>query len=152
MTTFTGNCRESCSTCPNIGAFNRLNYDNCAYDKRVKESTSPLQYHMERFKFENCARCTFNGTFYAPFDLVNQESELRNLPRPSTRCPERKYDPRCPRSEYCQSTFDKSVPITYPPDLCPVVCTNIKKPQNPGYAIRKQNYCDNLPYPQSENF
>ncbi|AYV84676.1 MAG: hypothetical protein Hyperionvirus33_19 [Hyperionvirus sp.] len=153
MASLIGNCRESCATCPSIGTFNRLNYDNCAYDKKVRESTSPLQYNTERFKYENCNRCTANGIFYAPFDLVNQESELRNITRANTRCPTRKYNPGCKRSATCQSTYDKDVPVVYPPDLCPVVCTNLKQQRTPGYMLRKQNFCDSSygPAPVSEN-
>lgn len=33
------------------------------------------------------------------------------------------------------STFDPSVPVVYPPELCPIVFNNIKKPTNPGYYI-----------------
>ena len=33
------------------------------------------------------------------------------------------------------STFDPSVPVVYPPELCPIVFNNIKKPNGPGYFI-----------------
>lgn len=33
------------------------------------------------------------------------------------------------------STFDSSVPVVYPPELCPIVFNNIKKPTSPGYFI-----------------
>ena len=142
MATLIGNCRESCPTCPSIGTFNRLNYDNCAYDKKLSESTSPLTYQMARYKFENCARCTYNGKQYAPFDLVEEESELRGMSRLASRCPTKKYNPTCQKSETCLSTHDKSIPVVYPPNLCPVVCNNIKKMNNPGYTVPKRDFCD----------
>lgn len=143
MAEFTSECRDTCPTCPGIGTFNRLNYDNCAYDKRLRESTSPLMYQMSRYKFENCARCTYNGKQYAPFDLVEEESELRGIVRPATRCPVNMYNPTCTKSETCLSTYDKQVPVIYPPNLCPVVCNNIKKMNNPGYTLQKRDFCDN---------
>lgn len=147
MAEFTGECRETCSTCQSIGTFNRLNYDNCAYDKRLQESISPLAYQMERYKFENCGRCTYDGKQYAPFDLVEEESELKGLVRPATRCPSKLYNPTCKKSETCWNTYDKNMPVIYPPNLCPVVCNNIKKMKNPGYLLKKQEYCDRQPYP-----
>jgi hypothetical protein len=149
MSNITNECRDNCSAYQSIGTFNRLNYDNCAYDKKLKESTTPLSYHMSRFKFENCARCTYDGKQYAPFDLVEEESELRGIVRPSTKCPTKLYHPNCQKSNTCQSTYDKDVPIIYPPNLCPVVSNNIKKMNNPGYSLQRRNFCDNLSQNQS---
>ena len=48
---------------------------------------------------------------------------------------------KCMNSDTCTcnlhgfSTFDESVPVVYPPELCPIVFNNIKKPTNPGYFI-----------------
>lgn len=136
------NCKEECPTCQSIGTFNRLSYDNCAYDKKLSESTSPLMYQMSRYKYENCARCTYDGKLYAPFDLVEEESELKGIVRPATKCPSRLYNPTCQRNGICWSTYDKNVPIIYPPNLCPVVCNNIKKMKTPGYTLQKRDFCD----------
>ena len=150
MADIIGECRDNCPTCPSIGTFNRLNYDNCAYDKKLSESTSPLMYQMSRYKYENCARCTYNGTQYAPFDLVEEESELRGIVRPATRCPTRLYNPTCQKSEMCSSTYDKDVPVVYPPNLCPVVCNNIKKMKTPGYSLQRRDFCDKPLQPNQE--
>ena len=133
-------CRRNCSTCQNIGSFNKLGYDNCAYEKRLEESTSPLMYQMARHKFEHCDRCTFDGVQRAPFDLVREESELRGLTRPSTRCPSKLYNPNCKKSDTCWSTFAEDVPAVAPANLCPVVCNNIKRQTSPGYMLRKQQW------------
>ena len=48
---------------------------------------------------------------------------------------------KCMNSDTCRcnlrgfSTFDNSVPVVYPPEICPIVFNNIKKPTNPGYYI-----------------
>jgi len=140
-TTSEKECRKECRTCPSIGSFNRLSYDNCTYGIELRQSVSPLFYNMSRYKYENCGMCTYDGKLWAPFDLVDYESELLNLTRPGTRCDELKYDPRCPKSGLCTSTFDKSVPVVYAPDVCPVVCNNIKKMQTPGYLLHRRAYC-----------
>jgi hypothetical protein len=136
-----GDCKKTCATCPSIGTFNRLSYDNCEYRKTLQQSTSPLMYKMSRYQFENCDICTYDGRVYAPFDLVDQESELIGLTRPNSKCDELKYDPRCPDSSLCTSTFSKSVPIVYAWDVCPVVCNNLKKFRTPGYELHERAYC-----------
>ncbi|AYV75764.1 MAG: hypothetical protein Terrestrivirus3_33 [Terrestrivirus sp.] len=134
-------CTNKCNTCPSIGSFNRLTYDNCAYTEDLHQSTSPLLYQMSRYKFENCSACTYDGTYYAPFDLVDYESELKNITRPGSLCSNMKYSPTCKKSELCTSTFDPSVPIVYAPDVCPVVCNNIRKVKSPGYRLENSVKC-----------
>ena len=134
-------CKDTCSTCQSIGSFNRLGYDTCQYDTKLKESTTPLLYQMSRYKYENCSRCTYDGKMYAPFDHVELESELRGIVRSATKCPSGLYSPTCPKSETCLSTYDKTVPIVYPPNLCPIVCNNIKQMKNPGYTLQRRDHC-----------
>lgn len=134
-------CDDKCSTCPSIGSFNRKRYDHCSYKKKLNESTSPLQYNMSRYKFENCSACTFDGKYYAPFDLVDYESELRNITRPDSHCDELRYNPSCKKSALCTSTFDSSNPVVFHKDICPVVCNNIKKMKTPGYVLDERQYC-----------
>lgn len=135
------NCKKTCATCPSIGSFNRLSYDNCDYSKYLQESTSPLMYRMSRYAHENCRVCSYDGKLWAPFDLVDYESELKNITRPASRCPSMKYDPKCPRSPSCISTFDNTWPVVYAWDVCPVVCNNIKKMKTPGYKLHERAYC-----------
>lgn len=51
------------------------------------------------------------------------------------------YPSKCMNSDTCRcnlrgfSTFDESVPVVYPPEICPIVFNNIKKPNGPGYFI-----------------
>jgi hypothetical protein len=136
---------HNCQTCPSIGTFSRLNYDNCAYDKRVSESVSPLSYQLSRFKYENSARCTYDGRQYAPFDgpLVDSETELKGITRPGTRCPSQKYNKDCKKSDKCTNTFDKSVKVVYPAYLCPVVHNNIMAATSVGYSLKNSVYGSN---------
>ena len=78
----------------NTGSSNRLIYDKCAYDKDLSESVAPLNYRMYSGAHENCNKCK-HDKIYRPFDLVDQESELKNITRANTRCPEFKYNPNC---------------------------------------------------------
>lgn len=130
-------CRNICPTCQNIGGCTRLSNDDCAYNQKVRESTAPLMHQLSRFKFENDSRCTYDGKLYAPFDLVDEESELKGIVRPVSKCASEMYHPGC-NSNNCRSTYSKNVPIIYPPTLCPIVCNNIKKMTHPGYVLQKR--------------
>ena len=118
------------STDHSIGGFNRLSYDNCAYEKNVSDSTSPLSYQIARYKYENCSRCTHDNKQWAPFDLVDFESELMGIKRTASKCVSNKYAPDTQKT-----------PVIYPANLCPVVTNNIKKMTNPGYSVPAQNFC-----------
>jgi hypothetical protein len=110
-------------------------YDNCAYQKTLFESTSPLQHQLYEGKFEHCGKCTHEGKFYRPFDLVDVETELKGITRPNSRCPQFKYNPACKASKMCVSTHDKSVPIALNPHVCPIVHNNIPKMKTHGYTV-----------------
>jgi len=124
----------------NIGSFNRSSYDTCAYEKKLYEETSPLAYQLYEGKFENCNKCIYDK-FYRPFDLVDIESELQNKTRRASKCPQHKYNPQCKRGPRCTSTFDKSVPVVFPGEVCPIVHNNIPKRTDPGYRVPSGNLC-----------
>lgn len=126
----------------NIGGFNRLSYDSCAYDQQLHDSTSPFDYQMYGGKFENCDKCIVDK-FYLKQDpaLVDVESELRNITRPYSKCNNLKYSPNCKKSGMCTSTFDKSVPIVPVPEVCPIVFNNIPRQTSPGYTVPSRNIC-----------
>lgn len=132
-------CKEK--GCQNFGSSNRLIYDNCAYQKALYESTSPLAYRLYEGAHENCEKCMHENKFYRPFDLVDTESELKNITRPNTHCPQFKYNPSCPKTRSCFSTFDKTNPIVLAPEVCPIVHNNIPKMKHPGYEVPKQTFC-----------
>ncbi len=79
---------------------NRTSYDKCAYEKKLQESTSPLNYQLYPGKFENTAKCRIefgvvggNGVSIASGNLVDLESELRGQTRLNSQCPSTKYSP-----------------------------------------------------------
>jgi hypothetical protein len=79
---------------------NRLTYDTCAYEKELKQSTTPLQYMLDPVKFENCQKCRMElgvvgGTAVSHItgNLVDLENDLRNQTRPNTHCPSYKFNP-----------------------------------------------------------
>ncbi|CAH6421740.1 Hypothetical protein KVN_LOCUS426 [uncultured virus] len=124
----------------NQGSSNRLIYDNCAYEKDLHESTSPLMYNLYQGKFEHCQKCRFDQ-FITPYMLVDIESELRNQTRPQSNCDQFKYNPKCPKSRLCRNTFDKTNPIVLPPEVCPIVYNNIPRPMSTGYRLPNPNFC-----------
>lgn len=124
------------------GSFNRLPYDNCAYQKRLYESTDPLKYSLYEGKYENCQKCVINdANFWRPFDLVDVESELMNITRLNSQCPQFKYNPNCKKGGDCLSTFDKNAPVVLAAEVCPIVHNNIKKMTTPGYTVENTAYC-----------
>ncbi|QKF93962.1 hypothetical protein QKU48_gp0504 [Fadolivirus algeromassiliense] len=130
----------------NSGAFNRSMYDTCSYQKDLYESVSPLAYQMYFGKHENCGKCLYDN-FYVKYqpEIVDVESELRNITRPLSDCDQFKYSPTCKRSGLCISTFDKSAPVVLAPEVCPIIYNNIPKQTNPGYTVPSANICKN-PY------
>lgn len=128
----------------NIGAFNRMKYDQCKYQKDLYESTSPLAYNLYFGKEENCNRCQMRDqpfwTRQSP-QIVDVESDLRNITRPLSDCDQFKYSPACKRSGMCISTFDRSAPVVLVPEVCPIVYNNIPRQTNPGYRLPNPNIC-----------
>lgn len=114
------------------GSSNRLRYDNCAYAKTLAESVSPFAYQMYDGKYENRDKCKFDVA-WRPYDreVVDIESDLKNISRPATKCPSLKYNPNCKKSSKCISTFDK-VPVILNRDVCPIVFNNIPRMRNNG--------------------
>jgi|SaaInlV_165m_DNA_3_1040750.scaffolds.fasta_scaffold72493_1 hypothetical protein len=83
-------------------SYSRTIYDKCAYAKQLQESVSPLEYQLNPQKYEHCKKCRIElgvvgGTnvSHADGNLVDVESDLRNITRASSRCPGRKFNPSC---------------------------------------------------------
>jgi hypothetical protein len=126
------------------GSFTKTMYDRCAYQKRLHESTSPLQWQMYAGKHENCSKCTYDeASFYTRQDkrIVDVESELKNITRRNTRCPQYKYLPGCKKSCYCTGTFDPSVPVNLPQEVCPIIHNNLPRVYGPGYNLPEGPMC-----------
>jgi len=127
----------------NQGSSNRQIYDNCNYEKRLYESTSPLSYQMYFGAHENCNKCKYDK-FYVKYqpEIVDIESELMNLTRPLSKCDQFQYSPTCVKSNMCTSTHDRSVPVIMAPEVCPIIYNNIPRQLGPGFHIPTQNICD----------
>lgn len=125
------------------GNFNRLIYDRCEYEKRIKESTDPLSWNMYGGKFEHCQKCVYNNQFIRPFDnnIVDRESELKGILRKASKCPQNKYNPGCKKSGTCISTFDSTNPIVLAQEVCPIVRNNIPRINGPGYELITEPFC-----------
>ena len=138
------------------GSFNRQRYDRCAYQKDLYESTSPLEWQMYGGKFENCSKCIYNkDNFWRPIDvqIVDRESELKNITRRATRCPQFKYLPGCQKSRMCTSTFDPTNPVVMAQEVCPIVHNNIPRMKGPGYSLKTEPFCSRqqpVPVPQQQ--
>lgn len=126
----------------NQGFSARLDYDPCAYKKRLTESTGTYAYSVYDGKFENCNRCTYNS-YPRPFstNFVNRESELFNITRPASKCPTRKYNPYCKASKRCVSTYDKSNPVVLEPAVCPIVFNNLRWSDENGIKHPQPSNC-----------
>jgi hypothetical protein len=80
---------------------NRLIYDACSYETKVKVSSGPYQYAIYNGKYENSSKCTLdknivggnNVSLYSG-NLVDLESDLRGQTRLASKCPSRKYIPK----------------------------------------------------------
>lgn len=124
------------------GSSNKQIYDCCAYAQELQQSTDPLQYQLYFGQAENCSKCIDKKAWYK-FDreVVDVESELHNLTRPLSKCDVNKYNPNCPKSNTCTSTFNPDIPRILSPSLCPIVYNNIPKPNGPGYNMPNTNIC-----------
>ena len=128
------------------GFSTRLPYDPCAYKKRLSEAVGPYAYQMLDDKYENCSRCVYDH-YTRPFDgdIIDVDSELRNITRPASLCPSHKYNPRCKKSPMCISTFDDSVPVVLAPEVCPIVFNNLHWGSDTGIVEPRPANCKGFP-------
>ena len=126
------------------GASNRLVYDACAYVQRLSDSTSPFLYRTYIGNYENCEKCKYDK-FWRPFDaeVVDVESELKNITRPATKCANLKYNPACKKSDMCMSTYDPSRPVILNRDVCNIVFNNIPRNISNGLTAPIDLKCNN---------
>jgi len=126
------------------GASNRLPYDECAYAQKMSDSASPFQYRTYAGAYENNEKCIYDK-FWRPFDgeVVDIESELKNITRPSTKCANLKYTPACKKSAMCTSTYDPSRPVIVDRDVCSIVLNNIPRQTSTGFSQPVGSKCGN---------
>jgi hypothetical protein len=125
-----------------VGASSRLPYDPCAYNKYLSESTGSYTYQMFDGKFENDSKCVYDR-YVRPFDndVVDVDSELTGRTRPVSKCPSRKYNPKCVKSANCINTFDDSVPVVMAPEVCPIVSNNLQWGTETGIRDPEPSNC-----------
>lgn len=119
-------------------SYNRLSYDQCAYQTQINESVGPLEYHLNPMKFENCNKCRhefglLGGTNVSHIkgNIVDLENDLRGQTRPTSKCPSKKYAPSTDNTlklsgNHCNSA--RTVDLT-PLHLAP--CQMIRYPAMP---------------------
>lgn len=120
---------------------NRTNMDQCAYEKRVYESTSPLLHQTYFGSVENVNKCRYSDKYFPLRNdpaIIDIESDLRNQTRPYSKCDQFKYSPQCVKSGQCISTFDKSAPVVLAAEVCPIVFNNIPRWTSNGLGCNRK--------------
>lgn len=128
---------------PVSGFWNRRKGDQCVYQQDLQMSTSPLSYMTYQGAYENCSKCIYEGQFNVPYapEIIDIDSELKNITRPLSDCNQLKYSPNCKRSGMCVSTFDRSAPVVLAPEVCPIIYNNILRRTSNGIVVPPQNPC-----------
>lgn len=110
-------------------SFNHLTYDQCAFSKRIQESTDPLNYNLYLGKYEACKQCT-SGDFTNNLEFATRadiESDLKGVTRIGSKCPSTRF----PSGQVAAAPFTAAVAcqgifgIT-PTNLAPVTSTGLK--------------------------
>lgn len=85
-------------------SFNRLNYDTCQYQQSLSESSGPGHYQLNTppISCEPCypkdvqIRLQHSGdSVDTSKSMIDIDSELMNITRPKSKCPMRKWVPKC---------------------------------------------------------
>ena len=137
-----GGCDNNMTISPNNASLKPLTrgiYDQCAYNHRLMESTSPLGYQINPIAYESCHKCHqaypgFVGHlggvgFGIGPDRVDMESDIRGQTRLLSRCPSKKYDPTKYKNCNTYEKFEGGLPcgdnkvnvndMSYMPDCTP---------------------------------
>jgi len=97
-------------------SFNKLSYDNCTYNRHLKENISVLSFYLSPYRFEHKDKCRHQlglvgGTdvSHVSGNLVDLESDLRGQTRFLSKCDKNAYKPVSPGSDILN---DKTAPIS----------------------------------------
>lgn len=87
-------------------SFNRLTYDNCAYQQTLNQSVGTLAYQLDPSRYHNCSACRMelglvggNNVSQIKGNLVDLESDLKGITRLGSKCPQLKYLNPCPNGD-----------------------------------------------------
>lgn len=72
------------------GYSDKLIYDDCNYNENILSNQKYSHYRLNQNPFENINKCKYDN-FYHPYDLIDVESELKNITRPASQCASLKY-------------------------------------------------------------
>ena len=85
----------------NIGITDHLIYDDCAYASVILGNQKISNYHLNQNMHENKNKCKFDN-FYHPYDLIDLDSELKNITRPASKCINLQYQ-GMPKTGKCKT-------------------------------------------------
>lgn len=153
------------------GYSDNLFYDDCAYNQRLKENREFAQYQLYQGAYENIGKCKYDRFYHpydlvdVESELKNQTRPLSDCPslkymgvKQTGTCSTKNkpyqvdylhnhnYKSINVPTTNCSingtlGTFNKTVPVVYPPELCPIVYNNIPKRSCPGFVIPKYINC-----------
>tara|TARA_Y100000590_G_scaffold405115_1_gene493146 strand:+ start:222 stop:650 length:429 start_codon:yes stop_codon:yes gene_type:complete len=114
-------------------SFNRLIYDNCAYEHQLHENVGTLAYVMDPSKFEHCSKCRMElgilggaNVSHIKGNLVDLESDLRGTTRIQSKCPDLKYQNPCPKQDMNSCQPKQIVIKASPSNSGRVINTNLQ--------------------------
>jgi hypothetical protein len=115
-----------------IGANDSINTDCCKYRQDVTMSTAPYYYYTYFGQGENCNRFVTDGPhFKQDLDIVDAESDLKNLMNPLSKCDEYKF----------RRNQTVNPPNVVSPSLYPIVYSNMERPRTNGLKDMGFNNC-----------
>lgn len=154
------------------GYSSQLLYDDCDYNQDLIANRNYAQYRLYQGAFENVGKCKFDNFYHpydlvdVESELKNQTrpaSRCANLKyrgvKQTGKCEtvKRPYQIDYAHKHVGEGlviphtncsidgtlgTFEKSVPVVYPPEICPIVHNNIPKRNCPGYVIPEYITCN----------
>lgn len=154
------------------GYSDQLMYDDCAYNQRLIENRNYAQYRLYQGAFENMNKCRYDRFYHpydlvdVESELRNQTRPASQCPslkyqgvKQTGKCQTvnapykvdfmHKHNGSSPivPTTTCSidgtlGTFSKTVPVVYPPEVCPIVYNNIPKRTCPGFVDPEYITCN----------
>lgn len=134
----------------NTGYSSRTKDDKCCKGLRENTSSLPGTYRLEPLHAENPHKWVnhhvVNGKkaeiiHKQDSRIVDAESELKNLTRHLSNCPEEKFHPDCAGLEHCMTTNSMDH-VNPDPTLHNIVHSNTKKQSEPHFNPRGHSVAD----------